>query len=185
MSIFTKFKNLHKKFRYTLIVLLILIIGGGIVGGVAKHRFEREDRTQSSPMVINEVNRDLLYLENMDSTKLTQEQAKTIASYIEKVPGSKEAAQVDLAKKIYGVLTPEQYQTLLDRNDATVQGDESGFSRNGREDKKGENGKEKGFKGHDRFNNDSGNIREQAIGDVVTNMLKDIETGKLLPPKAQ
>jgi len=98
------------------------------------------------------------------------------------VPLLDQNLQRDLAKEIYGQLTPQQYTTLLEQEKGSLGHEFNGKSQDGEQRKGGEHGKEdheKDFHGDGIFNKNGNTIREQALSNVVETMLTDLSQGKV------
>lgn len=107
-----------------------------------------------------------MYLENFQSMKITQEEAKAILPLVDRLASSTDQnLQRDLAKEIYGQLTPQQYATLLDQGKGSG---ENGFKGEnldvemGNSRERGKENEEKDFRGDRKSNKNGNTIREEA-----------------------
>lgn len=171
MSFLERFKEVNRKWMWLLIVLIALCIGGGIVEDVGERHEGKPN--QSYAAVLNGVCQDLLYLNTNEGFKLTGEQAKAMLPLIGGLKSAtSESTQLDIAQKIYTILTPQQYQALLQKDSLKneTRGSQSGI-RGGAH----YGGKEHSWE-HEDFEGNAGawgEAREAALSNVVTKMLKD------------
>ncbi|MCL4442220.1 MAG: hypothetical protein M1609_17010, partial [Firmicutes bacterium] len=95
----------------------------------------------------------------------------------EKMAGADRATRIELSKKVYGQLTPQQVQALISRENDFVKGGWSGDSGGDRGDitERRKNNEDR----HDRDRREFGEgkgvnkILEQSLPDVTIKMLKD------------
>jgi hypothetical protein len=147
-------------------------IGGGVSYRWMIHEKNSHESRQSQ-QAYQLVCSDLLYLENFQTMKITQDEANSILPLMDQLAASTDPnVQSNLTQEIYGDLNPQQYAALLQQqntnNQKTVKGkdEERGHAKEG-----------KAFKGDRQFKNGS-SIREQALGNVVQKMLTDRSQGK-------
>ena len=113
MSILKKLKTVKK--RWYLLLIIVVVIGGSAVVHFNHARYETLVSTKMGPQVIRQVNLDLVLLEKVDTTKVTPAQAKEILPLMEKLSLATDlTVQSDLAKQVYGMLTPAQYSVLME-----------------------------------------------------------------------
>lgn len=173
MNLWEKLKKIKKKWYLLLLALLII----GAAGGAAAHvRYEplheQQKAAQASAQAYREVYTDLLYLENFATLKVTPDQAKEILPLIDQLTAADSSTQAELAKQVYSVLTPLQYQALLSHQGSLNH--ES--TKNGRDDrdKSERHGFDQDSNGRENFDGkDIQSPREQALEGVVSKMLKD------------
>jgi hypothetical protein len=164
---FGKLKNLNKKW-YLLLVLIILL---GLCGGLAakiylRQQLQKNIQANGGVQMVRSVEQDLLYLDSTSTLKLSPDQAKTILPLVEKMSASNTTSSPsinDLAKQAYEVLTPVQYQALIDY----------GKSVTGNVEKERQDGKKENRRGDSReFEKTEHNTK--GIADPKTDALKDI-----------
>ncbi len=169
----TVLRKLTKKQWIVVVALLVIIIGGGVGARIFLH--ERSGvQDKAKVQVYRQICSDLLYLEQFDTLKLKPAQAKQILPLIDRMSASSDAnTQLDLAKQIYGILTPVQYETLLTSQPDS--GQNKLDARNNRTDREDGNYREErdsrvehGIRPQPNPNN----LRLQAMGNVVNAMLK-------------
>lgn len=170
MKLWDKFKNINKKWYLLLIAVLILGIAGGIIAKKSiKYRYARLRSREAPLQAFQQVCMDLIYLEKFQTLKVTPEQAKEILPLVDQLSAAASSSQPTLAKQIYGTLTPQQYEILLERQDILAGGRERE-----RYHKRGfHGGRESG--GQRRFLRDRNHYwdaKQQALGDVVIRMLR-------------
>jgi len=184
VSIKEKLKGIKK--RWYLLTALILIVA---IGGVAKFSIETHVRGQfgseNVPQTYQIVCTDLLYLENFQSMKITQEEAKVMLPLVDRLASSiDQNLKRDLAKEIYGQLTPQQYATLLDQEGSRANvlsgRNQDGELKKGKGEERGKYSREKDFNGDREFDKNGNTIREQALSSVVEKMLTDRSQGQAL-----
>lgn len=166
MNILNKLKTINKKWIYLLVSLIIIAIIAAVIGGIYCDNLEKNYK-ESHYWLSSPVYADLLYLENTDTLKVTPEQAKTILPLLEQIPAAEPALRMEIAKKIYLELTPQQYQTLLSNSGKLM------YLSDNHSDKEkydGENSyREDHFgKGNEKYDS----IREQVLPDIVIKLLK-------------
>ena len=177
MSILRKLKGVKKRWYLLLIVVLI-------IGGSAAVRFDHayQNKTLASgemgSQIYRQVDLDLIHLENFVTAKITPVQAKAMLPLVERLSSTTDPnTQLDLAKQVYGMLTPVQYAILMDgKNVSSIdqpnkgkQNDRDNRDMNEGQDSKGQDSREGGgfyWKGHQ-------DPKEQALGSVVIKMLND------------
>lgn len=181
MSVKEKLKGIKKRW-YLLTVLILIIAIGGVVKYSVETHFKAQIATERVQQTYQLIGNDLLYLENFQSMKITQEEAKALLPLVDRLASSTDQnLQRDLAKEIYGQLTPQQYATLLDQGKGSGENELNGKNRDGELRKSGEHGKEnteKDFRGDRKFNKNGNTIREEALNNVVEKMLSDRSQGK-------
>ena len=188
MSLFKKIKAIRK--RWYLLLIIVVIIGGS---AAVRFNHSQQNRTLATAKMGSQVNRqvdtDLVLLETFASAKVTPVQAKVILPLMEKLSTATDpTVQSDLAKQVYGMLTPAQYSILMDSQNKNAgstnqpnQGDP-----NRRDNKVGK--EIRGNKEHDFGEGDSSegknfqDPKEQALSSVVLKMLNDRSTEQF-PPK--
>ena len=180
MSILKKMKTVKKRW-YLLLIIIVLVIGGS-----AAVRFNQvqQFRTLATAKMGSQINRqvdlDLVLLEKVNATKITPVQAKEILPVMEKLSTATDTAtQSDLAKQVYGMLTPAQYSILMESQGINVRSSNQANQRNhSSRDNKGGKGV-RGAEGHDLQDGDSfygkgsQDPKEQALSNVVIKMLND------------
>ena len=188
MSMFKKIKAIKKRW-YLLLVIVV------IIGGSAAVHFKQEVRSKAlasanmGSQVNRQVDTDLVLLETFASAKVTPVQAKAILPLMEKLSTETDPTiQSDLAKQVYGMLTPAQYSLLMDSQNKTVgsttqanQGDPKSRDNKGGKDVRGSKGHDGGEGGSYGVNN-SQDPKEQALSNVVLKMLND-RSAESIPPK--
>lgn len=189
MSILKKMKTVKK--RWYLLLIIVVIIGGS--AGV-RFKHEQRSRTLASANMGSQVNRqvdlDLILLEKSDSAKVTPVQAKGILPLMEKLStGTDPTIQSDLAKQVYGMLTPAQYSILMDSQNQNVSStNQANQDNNSSQDNQGRK-EVRGAKGHDFreggsfYGKGSQDPKEQALSSVVIKMLND-RSAEQIQPKA-
>ena len=161
MNFLEKIKSLNRKWAYLLISLVIIGIGSFAIGGFIHSRdeqnYERLHPEKSSPIY-----RDLIYLENTVNLKISLDQANAILPLIGRMATADKATRITLSKNVYGQLTPQQLQSLLNKEDSPR--------------KEMEDRHEKGDDNEYKLKNNKGyhDILEQSLPDATTKMLKDI-----------
>jgi len=142
--------------------------------------------------MVSQVNRqvdlDLVFLEKVSSTKVTPDQAKEILPLMEKLSATTDlTVQSDLAKQVYGMLTPAQYLILMDRQTLTISTNNQ-VNQGNPKSRDNKSGKEiRGGKGHDfpeggSFSGKgSQDPKEQALSSVVIKMLNDRSVEQIQP----
>lgn len=181
MNFYEKLKGINKKWLYLLAVLVVLGIGGTIAGEVIGERIEQKIG-KYNPALSRDVYLDLLYLENNEPTKINAEQAKELLPLVERVSKVSDSTQFTMVQNIYSLLTPQQYQALLNKDNNVVKPEgEKDTKRRGREqyDKRdqridGDYMESFDFKHEGQKYN---NAKEAAIENVVIKMLKDKISG--------
>lgn len=172
MSLKQKLGGIKKRWYFLIALILLVAIGGGF-----SYRWMMHDRTsqvsRQSQQAYQLVCSDLLYLENFQTMKITQDEAKTILPLMDQLAASTDPnIQSGLTKEIYGQLNPQQYESLLQQqksnNESRVKG---------KDYERGLDKKEEDFNGDRKLKNGS-SIREQALGNVVQKMLTDRSQGK-------
>lgn len=187
MSIFKKLKTVKK--RWYLLLIIVVLIGGG---AVIRINHAQQSRTLASAKMVSQINRqvalDLVLLEKSVSEKVTPVQAKEILPLMVKLSTSTDlTTQSDLAKQVYGMLTPAQYSILMVSQNQNVRSANQVNQGNlNSRDNKG--GKEvRGAKGHDfpeggSFSGKgSQDPKEQALSGVVIKMLNDRSVEQIQP----
>ncbi len=181
MKLWDKFKNINKKWYLLLIAVLILGIAGGIIVKKSiKYRYARLRSREAPLQAFQQVCMDLIYLEKFQTLKVTPEQAKEILPLVDQLSAAGSSSKPTLAKQIYGTLTPQQYEILLERQDILAGGREreryhkrgfhgerdfdDWFFHGGRE-----SGEQRRFL---RDRNHYWDAKQQALGDVVIRMLR-------------
>jgi hypothetical protein len=176
VSVKEKFKGIKKRWYFLMVLILLIALAGVAKYGVEKH-FKTQIATERVQQTYQLVGNDLLYLENFQSMKITQEEAKALLPLVERLASSTDQnLQRDLAKEIYGQLTPQQYATLLDQGKGSGENQFNGKNVNGEIRKGGERPKEtmeKDFLGDRKSNKNGNTIREEALSNVVEKMLTD------------
>lgn len=184
MSLKQKLKGIKKRWYFLVALILLAVIGGGV-----KYNFENHSRAQfasfNAQQTYRQVCADLVYLENFQSMKLTQEEAKGILPLIDRLASSTDQnLQIELAKEIYGQLTPQQYAFLLEQQKGNqvdgFLGKEKGRIQDREKGREQEDNirDEKEFRGDRGFDKKGSSIREEALGNVVEKMLTDLSQGK-------
>ncbi len=160
-------------------VLLVLLIVAGAGAGIAnKYYFRPYYMAIKTSMIgqqaCRQVSLDLIYLEKAPNAKITPDQAKEILPLVEEMSGSTDPAlQVDLAKQIYGMLTPVQYATLVDSNRGISGSLSNGRDLQGKQVKGRQEKTEGDFRDFKVSNRKDNNPLQQALGSVVTKMLTE------------
>ncbi|MDP4094331.1 MAG: hypothetical protein Q8920_13325 [Bacillota bacterium] len=162
MSIFTKLKNVKKKWIIITAIILVVLIAGGITASVLHENFEHRDGGHKNSNEY-QVYSNLLYLENTDALKLTSEQAKALLPLVQKLPNTNSTTQPGVLKSIYEQLTPQQYYTLFTGTNNYV--GEKGHGKMGR-------GGFGGMRGFAPERNKT-SVMSDTLKDVVIKMLKD------------
>ncbi|MHB1653309.1 MAG: hypothetical protein ACYCVD_12640 [Desulfitobacteriaceae bacterium] len=187
MTLLQKFKGIKK--RWYLLLIVILLVGGG---AAAKFHFRQYERTQEAQQAgtqtYRQVYTDLLYLENFPTLKVTPGQAKELLPLVDRVSSTSDPTlQFDVEKQIYGMLTPVQYETLLDKQAGDskdlagkrdLRGGPSAKNKRDYERQHDSRGREAFAKGNYR------DPMEQALGTVVTKMLTERSAEKAVSPAA-
>lgn len=163
---FEKLKNLNKKWY----LLLVLILFLGTCAGAAKFYFRQQANVVQTA---RSVEQDLLYLDNTSTLKLSPDQAKAMLPLIEKMSTSNTTSSPsisDLAKQVYEILSPVQYQALT----------AYGKLGTGKVESEREYGKKGNRRGDSRelekaiFNSKGiGDPKADALNDIVIKMLKE------------
>lgn len=181
MSVKEKLKGIKKRWYWLTVLILIIAIVGVAKFSVETH-FKTQIATKSVQQTYQVVGNDLLYLENFQSMKINQEEAKALLPLFERLASSTDQnLQRDLAKEIYGQLTPQQYATLLDQGKGSGENEFRGGNLDGEMRNRGERGKENGekdFRGDRKSNKNGNTIREEALSNVVEKLLTDRSLGK-------
>jgi len=188
MSILTKVKTIKKRW-YLLLVIILLVIGGS---AAVHFNHEQQARTLATAKMGSQVNRqvdlDLVFLEKVSTTRITPDQAKEILPIMEKLSTATDlTTQSDLAKQVYGTLTPTQYSVLMERQNqngqSTNEVDQENHNRRGNKGGKAV----RGDKGHDFSEGNSfygkGSLdpKEQALSSIVIKMLNDRSVEQIQP----
>ena len=178
MSRLDMLKRINKKWLILLAVVLIVGIIGSIVANIWVQRKHSGTKTDKVVVQVSrEVMLDFLYLEQFDSLKLSPEQAREILPLADSLVTSDSSLQVEQAKQIYGMLTPLQYQALDNRQEVSNEAPRDykknrklkGFdSRRGLQIAYGKQVSKLSLKKFQNFQN----IREEALSNVIINMLK-------------
>ena len=166
---------LKMKKRWYLLIIVLLVIGGS---AAVRINHAQQNRALASAKIATQVYRqvdlDLIRLENVATTKVTPVQAKEMLPLVQKLSTTTDPnTQTDLAKQVYGMLTPAQYAVLTDSS--TNQPNKG--TQNGR-DTRGMK-QERGAKGHDIregggfYGKSYQDPKEQALGSLVIKMLND------------
>lgn len=193
---------MNKKWFYGIAAALVVVVVIALIAGACFHhryddRFGDRNAALATPVLS-----DLMYLGTSPDLKLTAEQAKTILPLVEKLnklaaiketdetkAAANKTAIQDLNKKIYAVLTVQQFQALNAKNAfMNNRNMQPQFANKEKMDRRGhEGGREfrgkgelRGCDGMRGFGPDSG--RNQAMPDIVVTMLKDISAGKVVAP---
>ncbi|TGE32926.1 hypothetical protein [Desulfosporosinus sp. Sb-LF] len=185
MSFFKKIKK-----RWYLLLIVVLIIGGSAAGHI--YHAQQNKALASAKMgsqVYRQVDLDLIHLENFVTAKVTPAQAKQMLPLVERLSAATDLnTQSDLAKQVYGILTPAQYAILMDRQNNSSMNQSN--QRNGKGDqnergmKEGRDGKKRDFpEGGGFFGKGYQDPKEQALGSVVIKMLND-RSAEQIQPKA-
>lgn len=188
MSLLNKLKTVKK--RWYLLLIIVVIIGGSAAARFNHARYETLASTKMGPQVIRQVNLDLVLLEKVDTTRVTPAQAKEILPLMEKLSLATDlTVQSDLAKQVYGMLTPMQYSVLMDSQNQTIkspnQEDQRNHSGQDNESRK-ETREAKGHNFDEGGSSDGkGSLapKEQALSSVVMKMLND-RSAEQIQPKA-
>ena len=163
MAILQKLKTMKKKWLCLIAVVVVLLLAAGIAAAALHERFDRHEGERSAATY--QTYYDLLYLENVDTLKLTPDQAKTLEPLVEKLnAASDKTTKNDLEKNIYMQLTPQQYYAVLNNGNQNVM-----MSKRDEHGRFGE-----GFSGRFQrgFDEEKGSSPADSIKDVVLNMLK-------------
>ncbi|EGW36886.1 hypothetical protein [Desulfosporosinus sp. OT] len=174
---FEKLKNHNKKW-YLLLVLIILL---GACGGLAarfylRQQFQQNMQVNIGAQMARSVEQDLLYLDNTSTLKLSPDQAKAILPLIEKVSTSNTNSSPsinDLAKQIYEILNPVQYQALIDSS-KSVAGNVEEKRQDGKKGNRRENSRE--FEKSEHITKGITDPKVDALKDIVIKMLKERST---------
>ncbi|TGE34983.1 hypothetical protein E4K67_27770 [Desulfosporosinus fructosivorans] len=161
---FKKLKNLNK--MWYLLLVLILLLGAG--GGLAAKYYLRQ--ANIGVQTARSVEQDLLYLDSTSTFKMSPDQAKTILPLIEKMSTSDTNSSPsinDLAKQVYEILTPVQYQTLTDHGKLGTGKAESDGKKGNRR------GDSRGFEKVGFNIIGIGDPKADALYDIVIKMLKE------------
>jgi len=190
MSIFSKMKTVKK--RWYLLLIIVVIIGGS---AAVRFNHEQQSRTLASAKMGSQIYRqmdlDLIQLENFVTAKVTPTQAKEMLPLVERLSVVTDLnTQTDLAKQIYGMLTPAQYAILMDSQNASTtnqvtpsdQGNRSGRDNKGGKEVRGSTGQDS-REGGSFYGKGSQNPKEQALSSVVIKMLNE-RSAELIQPKA-
>ena len=171
MGLIKGLKSVKK--RWYLLLIVVLIIGGSAAVRI-NHAYQNRALASAKmgSQIYRQVDLDLIRLENFVTAKVTPLQAKEMLPLVERLSATTDLnTQSDLAKQIYGMLTPAQYAILMDSKNA------SALNRVGRENQRGHEGKGHDFREGGSFNglrgNNSQDPKEQALGSVVIKMLND------------
>jgi|GEM_PF-1530112 len=191
MSIFGKIKTVKK--RWYLLLIIVVIIGGS---AAIRFNHEQQSRTLASAkmgsQIYRQVDLDLIQLENFVTAKVTPTQAKEMLPLVERLSVATDInTQSDLAKQIYGMLSPAQYAILMDSQAKNVSSINQGNpSDQGNRSRGNKDGKEvRGAKGQNSHEGDSFNgkgspdPKEQALSSVVIKMLNE-RSAEQIQPKA-
>lgn len=137
--------------------------------------------------VNRQVDLDLVLLEKVDTTKVTPAQAKEMLPLMQKLSlATDQTVQSDLAKQVYGMLTPMQYSILMDRQNQTIKSTSQENQRNSRQDNEARK-ETRGAESHDFAeggrSSGKGSLdpKEQALSSVVIKMLNDRGAEELQP----
>lgn len=177
------------KKRWYLLIIVVLIVGGS---AAVRINYARQNSALASAKVGSQVYRqvdlDLIQLENFVTAKVTPVQAKEILPIVEKLSTTTDLnTQSDLAKQIYGMLTPAQYAVLMDRQNVSSMNQPNKGNVSGRDDrgmKEGRDGKSHDFQvGGGFYGKGYQDPKEQALGSVVIKMLND-RSAEQTQPKA-
>lgn len=181
MGLIKGLKSVKK--RWYLLLIVVLIIGGSAAVRI-NHAYENRALASAKmgSQIYRQVDLDLIHLENFTTAKVTPVQAKEMLPLVERLSATTDLnTQSDLAKQIYGMLTPEQYAILMDSKNA------SSLDQVGHENQRDHEGKGNDFKEEGGFNSSYGKIsqnpKEQALGSVVIRMLND-RSAEQAQPKA-
>lgn len=189
MSILKKMKTAKK--RWYLLLIIVVIIGGSAVVRFNHARYRTSASAKMGSQVNRQVDLDLVLLEKFGSAaKVTPVQAKEILPLMEKLSTATDlTTQSDLAKQVYGMLTPVQYSVLMDSQNQNVRStnpaNQGNHSSRDNQDKK----EVRGAKGHDSREGDSfygkgsQDPKEQALSNVIIKMLND-RSAEQIQPKA-
>jgi len=185
MSFLKKLKTVKK--RWYLLLIIVVVIGGSAVVRFNHARYETLSSAKMGSQVNRQVDLDLVLLEKADTTKVTPAQAKEILPVMEKLSlATDQTVQSDLAKQVYGMLSPAQYSILMDSQNQNIKSTSQGnHSRQENETRKESSGtKDHDFdKGGSFYGKDSLAPKEQALSSVVIKMLND-RSAELIQPKA-
>ena len=180
MGFIKRLKNVKK--RWYLLLIVVLLIGGGAAVRINHaHQTRALASAKMGSQIYRQVDLDLIHLENFVTAKVTPVQAKEMLPLVERLSAATDLnTQSDLAKQIYGMLTPAQYAILMDSKDASSLnqvGPENQRGRDERGSKGGRDGKGHDFQEGGGFNGFYGggsqDPKEQALGSVVIKMLND------------
>lgn len=188
MSIFKKMKTVKKRW-YLLLIIIVLIIGSS---AVIRFNYAQQFRTLATAKMGSQVNRqldlDLVLLEKVSSTKITPVQAKEILPVMEKLSTATDlTTQSDLAKQVYGMLTPAQYSILMDSQNQNVRSSNQANQENPSHRNNQGRKEVRGAKGHDFleggsfYGKGSQDPKEQALSSVVIKMLNDRSVEQIQP----
>ncbi|HBP64299.1 MAG TPA: hypothetical protein DD730_08510 [Desulfosporosinus sp.] len=188
MSLFKKIKTIRK--RWYLLLIIVVIIGGS---AAVRINHSRQNKTLATAKMGSQVNRqvdtDLVLLETFASAKVTPVQAKVILPLMEKLSTATDpTVQSDLAKQVYGLLTPAQYSILMDSQNINVQstnqpnqGDPNSRNNKGGKEIRSDKGHDFG-EGNSFEGKNFQDPKEQALSNVVLKMLND-RSAEQIPPK--
>ena len=186
MSLLKKMKTVKK--RWYLLLIIVVVIGGSAAARFNHARYETLASTKLGPQVIRQVNLDLVFLETVDTTKVTPAQAKEILPLMEKLSLATDlTVQSDLAKQVYGMLTPMQYSILTDSQNQTIKSSNPADQGNHRGQNNESRKETREAKGHDfdergsSYGKGSLDPKEQALSSVVIKMLNDRSTEQIQP----
>jgi len=175
------------KKRWYLLIIVVLIVGGS---AAVRINHARQNRVLASAKIGSQVYRqvdlDLIRLENFVTAKVTPVQAKEMLPLVERLSTATDLnTQSDLAKQVYGMLTPAQYAILMDaQKGSSMNQPNKGNKSDDRGMKEGRDGKGHDFQvGGDFYGKGYQDPKEQALGSVVIKMLND-RSAEQIPPKA-
>ena len=188
MGFIKRLKNVKK--RWYLLLIVVLLIGGGAAVRINHaHQTRALASAKMGSQIYRQVDLDLIHLENFVTAKVTPVQAKEMLPLVERLSAATDLnTQSDLAKQIYGMLTPAQYAILMDSKNASSLNQVGPENQRGRDERDSKGGRE----GHDfqaggSFNgfygSGSQDPKEQALGSVVIKMLND-RSAEQTQPKA-
>lgn len=120
---FEKLKNLNKKWYLLLVLIIFFGAGCGLyVKFYHIQQFQKNMQASTGEQIARTVEQDLLYLDTTSTLKLSPDQAKAILPLIEEMSTSFTNSLPtinDGAKKVYEILTPAQYQALINYEPVT------------------------------------------------------------------
>ncbi|OLN33267.1 hypothetical protein [Desulfosporosinus metallidurans] len=190
MGFIKRLKNVKK--RWYLLLIVVLIIGGSAAVRINHaHQNRALASAKMGSQIYRQVDLDLIHLENFVTAKVTPVQAKEMLPLVERLSAATDLnTQSDLAKQIYGMLTPAQYAILMDDKNVSSLNQVGKENQRGRDErglKDGREGKENNYQEGYGFNSFYGqgiqDPKEQALGNVVIKMLND-RSAEQTQPKA-